>query len=58
MEALHRVATACAKVPMLAGVSIFLLWLILRQEGLTLLGAMSILLGLTLLPIGLLALAG
>lgn len=58
MEALHRVATACAKIPMLTGVSIFLLWLILRQEGLTLLGAMIILLGLALLPIGLLALAG
>ena len=58
MEALHRVATACAKIPMLTGVSIFLLWLILRQEGLTLLGAIIILLGLALLPIGLLALAG
>lgn len=58
MEALHRVATACAKIPMLTGVSIILLWLILRQEGLTLLGAMIILVGLALLPIGLLALAG
>lgn len=58
MAALHRVATACATVPMLTGVSIFLLWLILRQEGLTLLGAMIILVGLALLPIGLLALAG
>lgn len=58
MEALYRVATACAKIPMLTGVSIFLLWLILRQEGLTLLGAIIILLGLALLPIGLLALAG
>ena len=58
MESLHRVAIACAKIPMIAGVSTFLIWLILRQEGLTLLGAIIILLGLALLPIGLLALAG
>lgn len=58
METLHRVATACAKIPMFAGVAIFLLWLILRQEGLMMLGAIIILLGLALLPIGLLALAG
>lgn len=57
MESLHRVAIACAKIPMLAGVSTFLLWLILRQEGLMMLGALIILLGLALLPIGLLALA-
>ena len=58
MNGLYRTVKYCATTPMLIGVSIFVLWLVTRIDELMLLGAFALFIGLGLLAVGLLALAG
>lgn len=58
MNGLYRTVKYCATIPMLIGVSIFVLWLVTRIDELMLLGAFALYIGLGFLAVGLLALAG
>jgi amino acid transporter len=57
VKASYRVALVCGALPLVAGTSIFALWLATRWEWLMAVGAFALFLGLALFAVGALALA-
>lgn len=56
MNGLYRIAKYCAVIPMIVGISIFVLWLLTRWDEWMMLGAFTLIGGLALLIVGFLAL--
>lgn len=57
MNRAYRVALICGAIPLLVGVSIFILWLITRQHGLMMAGIYTLYGGVAIFWVGVLALA-
>ena len=57
MNRAYRVALICGAIPFLVGVSIFMLWLIMRWGGLMMAGIYTLYGGVAIFLVGVLALA-
>jgi hypothetical protein len=58
MNRLYKTVKYCAMIPMLMGATIFVLWLVTRIDELLLLGIFALFVGLGIVAVGLIALAG